>query len=1130
MLGSAVCALLVIAAIGSSPAQAAEDYTFDAELSLTGDCSTSPVDPVPDPGPCPGLAGIDHPTSRFEQPCGVAVDSHGYIYVSSTGDTSNQEARIDVFTEQGEFVLEVEDTAASRSSCGLAVDSACNLYVDEVNGPPVYYTPDSCPPTPSTNFGAPTTIGGHVGTGSTAVAVDRSNDHLYLLFGTTIEEYDSLANGAALLRTIPLASLGIACAGDLDIFSANHNIALSGCPHSGEPQPLVPRVFVIDGTTGERKQTLTGAAMPTAGFGFNFGKAGVAIDQSTGDLRVSDFADKNLALFDSPGSVTPGQEAPEAYLGCIGNHKSCDPVFKGFSPPFFYADIAVDDSGGANDGYIYVTSGSDTANSHLWAFAPVPPPAPPSVCCEQVSQISDTEALLEGQIKPGGLRTSYRFEYTTESQFLMTGFTDAIRVPVDSDGDAGAGGAFASVSEPLTGLAPDTAFRFRLVATNHCQPLAPNIPCETAGPGGRFATYPVPRRGLPDGRNYELVSPPDTNGRIPTGGLLGWQTPGGFPTALSRADGTSLIFGTEGGTLPQAPGSGLYDLYQAVRTDTGWATRLIGPSGSQASSPRPGGVSPDHHYATLYTEFADEGTLGPPESNYLRHPDGRFELIGLGSLGTDLRASSRLITAGAEHIIFVSGEGSLPSVRLEPAAAPSGTDAIYDRSPGGATRVISLLPGDIPLLTGQDAKFLGASVDGSDIAFSAGGTMYVRRNNSTTVPVVSNDAAFAGVLGGRVFYLKEPTSVDEVVEGELFACELGANGCVGTGASEPIQIGAGGKSTVVNISADGNRVYFISPEQLDGARGQLGADNLYIWDGAVRFIATLAPQDVIGDQYTGFTAGGLGLWTSDTVAPAYSKYVGPANNPSRATADGSVLIFESRANLTPSYDSNGHREIYRYDAEGDQLLCLSCNPTRLPATSDAALQAAAGKLLAPFPPVNAITPVSNLTRDGKVAYFQSSEALVAGDVDRKIDVYQWTAHESAGCSRIAGCLDLISSGQSATDDYLYAVTPDGSSVFFQSGDNLVREDVDAIPSLFVARVGGGFPEPPPAIPCQEDRCQGAPSTRVTLPTPASSSLTTEVRRQRRRCPKGKRKVRRSGKQRCAKTKRKRGQHHRGGAK
>src|SRR5215467_11471769 len=95
------CSVVLCGGMFAASAQAADLHAFDPVLSLTGDCSESTLDPVPDPGTCPmppGVAGVDHPKTPFGTAKAVTTDSYGNIYVASpTGSESGAEARIDIF-------------------------------------------------------------------------------------------------------------------------------------------------------------------------------------------------------------------------------------------------------------------------------------------------------------------------------------------------------------------------------------------------------------------------------------------------------------------------------------------------------------------------------------------------------------------------------------------------------------------------------------------------------------------------------------------------------------------------------------------------------------------------------------------------------------------------------------------------------------------------------------------------------------------------------------------------------------------------------------------------------------------------------------------------------------------------
>jgi hypothetical protein len=497
----------------------------------------------------------------------------------------------------------------------------------------------------------------------------------------------------------------------------------------------------------------------------------------------------------------------------------------------------------------------------------------------------------------------------------------------------------------------------------------------------------------------------------------------------------------------------------------------------------------------------------------VRYPDGHSELLGQGSLGRiDPEASGQLISEGGGHIIFATGVLPGAPVQLEPEAAPDGTRAIYDRTPDGITHVISLKPGEIPFKAGENAYYAGASLDGVGVAFEANNTLYLRYNDERTF-AISEGVEFAGVAEGgrRVFYLKG---------GDLKAFDVAKEGV--------IDFATTGDAVPVTVSADGSTAYFVSEAAIvgsapnpEGAGPEPGGQNLYrSKEGEIHFLGTVTNRDVEGESGSGVD--GLGLWI-----PALKRlphgFLGLV--PARSTPDGSVFLFKSRAALT-GYDSGGKAEVYRYDSVASQLECLSCNPTGASASSDATLQSETREGAKLF---SAAAWPENLRSDGRRAFFESSEALVPGDVDGRNDVYEWEDQGVGSCTRPGGCVYLISSPHSTRGEYLWAVSRSGDDVFFISSDLLVRSDVDQTPSIYDARVGGGFPEAAGAV------CEGEGCRPQLSPSPALPATDTPVRGagdnyKPRRCGKGKHRVKRAGKVRCVKKKHHRKHKHRAGAK
>jgi hypothetical protein len=127
--------------------------------------------------------------------------------------------------------------------------------------------------------------------------------------------------------------------------------------------------------------------------------------------------------------------------------------------------------------------------------------------------------------------------------------------------------------------------------------------------------------------------------------------------------------------------------------------------------------------------------------------------------------------------------------------------------------------------------------------------------------------------------------------------------------------------------------------------------------------------------------------------------------------------------------------------------------------------------------------------DGRL-FFESQDALVQGDSNGAVqDVYEWEPDGVGGCTRVGGCVALISSGRSSSDSSFLASDATGANVFFTARDRLVGADKDDFLDVYDARVGGGFPSATEPAVCQGEGCLGALGEPPLFGSAASATLT-----------------------------------------
>jgi len=542
---------------------------------------------------------------------------------------------------------------------------------------------------------------------------------------------------------------------------------------------------------------------------------------------------------------------------------------------------------------------------------------------------------------------------------------------------------------------------------------------------------------LPDCRAYELVSPLEKNG----GQLQGPGQLFGGGVLQGAAGGEAITYSSSASFGEGAQGAPPASQYIARRSAAGWATENITtPLLSGSYGDHPNGVpyqlfSPDlAHGLLLNGRRCGEGEECP-RSYSLR--DDESGVLAPSPEEPDLRFAGA--SPDLDHVVL----STCAKLTAEATEVPSGGGGCEAADPNlyeweaGQLRLVNLLPGETEGTPGATlaAQGLAVSTNGNRVYFTQGGDLYLREGAQTR-------------------------QVDESV---------------------------GGGGSFQTASADGSVAFFTK------------AGHLYRYEAAGPMAADLTPsgevQGVLGASESGAylyyeTAAGLDQWHEGTTTQLHSGPAAeaddypPATGTARVSPDGAHLAFLSKASLT-GYANGGDSEVYLYGPPplggASTLACVSCNPSGKAPLGPSTIPGAIPNGAAPGS-TDSYKP-RDLSADGSRLFFDSEDSLVATDSNKRPDAYEWEAKGAGACQKAAGCISLISGGQSGEGSEFIDASAKGSDVFFLTAESLLPQDPGSA-DLYDAREGGGYPQAHGAIECDGDACQSLPAEPED-PTPGT---------------------------------------------
>ena len=753
-------------------------------------------------------------------------------------------------------------------------------------------------------------------------------------------------------------------------------------------------------------------------------------------------------------------------------------------------------------------------------------PGRPVVEAVSVGDVSSSWAEFHATIDPAGSDTTYQVEYLTEAAFAADGDSwvgaggsySPTSVPVPAS-DVGAGDTGVSVVVRADGLSPATAYVYRVVASNGVGVT------DVEGPEETFATSPAGLQGLPDGRVYEMVTPPNKED--------GEDLFGGPPDSIAKEDGEDatnydLGYSSEDGEHFLLLTAAAFGSFPASGEGTYVFSR--GPDGWSAQSSASPALGVQSAVADVY-DAADFSVLGVSDQHgaavseqgaeLVGPPGGPYATIESGMENSNPPTLAAIVGASSDlsHVVLESEDHALAPGDL---TQDPGSEALYDWTAAEGLRLVNVNSAGkllsrcgaiLGLGSANDHGYNGnahgaVSADGSKIVFTApdptpqdeggprgpgcwtGGTsnppeVYVREGEKTvelsTPELGVKEAGHAPALqpamyvgackdGSRVFFLTETELTEEAAKLKLHDLELYEyNTEPGNGEPTLVRVSRGQRGAATETAAGG--VENVPAISTDGsvvyfnAAGSLTA-NAPAGHGPYlyRYETTTGTTTYVAPS-GGYTAArpGASPWYAGAIGNR--DFVGLSVEPGAdyyTTADGIFLVFPSTQDIT-GYDSDGQQELYRYHYEPQSASggSIVCVSCNPSGSAPSSGATFTRSVMRLDNPAGTVP--RPISENGEYVFFDTEESLLPADTNGKVDVYEWHENPSSHERTIGS----ISTGESSTNDYFLDSSPDGKNVFFGTHSQLVPADKDEQGDLYDARIDGGFPAPIGAGPCEQ---------------------------------------------------------------